>query len=47
LTGSDEYEAFQSNLVGYHDDRGDFSTDEPTMDGTASLVYFLAAKDSE
>lgn len=43
----DEYEAFQSDLVVYHDDYGDYSTNEPTMDGTASLIYLLAAKESE
>jgi peptidoglycan/xylan/chitin deacetylase (PgdA/CDA1 family) len=43
----DEYAAFQSDLVVYHDDYGDYSTNEPTMDGTASLVYLLAAKEAE
>jgi peptidoglycan/xylan/chitin deacetylase (PgdA/CDA1 family) len=43
----DEYEPFQSNLAVYHDDYGDYSTNEPTMDGTASLIYLLAAKESE
>jgi peptidoglycan/xylan/chitin deacetylase (PgdA/CDA1 family) len=43
----DEYGEFQSNLAVYHDDYGDYSTNEPTMDGTASLIYLLAAKDSE
>jgi peptidoglycan/xylan/chitin deacetylase (PgdA/CDA1 family) len=43
----DEYEAFQSDLAVYHDDYGDYSTNEPTMDGTASLIYLLAAKESE
>src|SRR5678815_1287304 len=38
---------FQSGLAVYHDDYGDYSTNEPTMDGTASLVYLLAAKESE
>ncbi|HRF17332.1 MAG TPA: glycoside hydrolase family 9 protein, partial [Chitinophagaceae bacterium] len=33
----DEYAAFQSDLAVYHDDYGDYSTNEPTMDGTASL----------
>ncbi len=41
----DQFAAFQSNLVVYHDDYGDYSTDEPTMDGTASLVYLLAAEE--
>jgi peptidoglycan/xylan/chitin deacetylase (PgdA/CDA1 family) len=43
----DEYEAFQSNLAVYHDDYGDYSTNEPTMDGTASLIYLLATKENE
>lgn len=42
----DEYAAFQSDLAVYHDDYGDYSTNEPTMDGTASLIYLLAAKES-
>lgn len=43
LREADEYAEFQSDLVVYHDDYGDYSTNEPTMDGTASLVYLLAA----
>lgn len=43
----DEYAAFQSDLVVYHDDYGDYSTNEPTMDGTASLIYLLAARENE
>ncbi|HEU0110524.1 MAG TPA: glycoside hydrolase family 9 protein [Flavisolibacter sp.] len=43
----DEYEDFQSDLVVYHDDYGDYSTNEPTMDGTATLIYLLAAKEAE
>jgi endoglucanase len=43
----DEYANFQSDLVVYHDDYGDYSTNEPTMDGTASLIYLLAAKEAE
>ena len=43
----DEYEEFQSNLAVYHDDYGDYSTNEPTMDGTASLIYLLAAKEAQ
>ncbi|MDF2190775.1 glycoside hydrolase family 9 protein [Paraflavitalea sp. CAU 1676] len=45
LNEPDEYAAFQSDLVVYHDDYGDYSTNEPTMDGTASLVYLFAAKE--
>ncbi|WP_160711232.1 glycoside hydrolase family 9 protein [Chitinophaga solisilvae] len=47
LSKPDTYAPFQSDLAVYHDDNGDYSTNEPTMDGTASLVYLLAAKDNE
>ena len=47
LANEDEYEDFQSNLAVYHDDYGDYSTNEPTMDGTASLIYLLAAKEAQ
>jgi peptidoglycan/xylan/chitin deacetylase (PgdA/CDA1 family) len=47
LKDADEYEEFQSDLAVYHDDYGDYSTNEPTMDGTASLIYLLAAKEAE
>lgn len=47
LTGEDKYADFQSGLAVYHDDSGDYSTNEPTMDGTASLIYLLAAKENE
>ncbi|WP_343304630.1 glycoside hydrolase family 9 protein [Chitinophaga niabensis] len=47
LADPDEYAAFQSSLVVYHDDYGDYSTNEPTMDGTASLIYLLALKENE
>lgn len=43
LYNEDKYAQFQSDLVVYHDDFGDYSTNEPTMDGTASLVYLMAA----
>lgn len=43
----DPYAGFQSDLVVYHDDAGDYSTNEPTTDGTASLVYLMAEKEQE
>ena len=46
LKDADEYAPFQSDLAVYHDDYGDYSTNEPTMDGTASLIYLLAAQQS-
>lgn len=47
LMHPDTYADFQSNLAVYHDDYGDYSTNEPTMDGTAILIYLLAAKEAE
>jgi len=47
LKDADEYAEFQSDLAVYHDDYGDYSTNEPTMDGTASLIYLLATKENE
>lgn len=47
LYSDDEYAPFQSKLAVYHDDYGDYSTNEPTMDGTASLIYLLAAEEAE
>ena len=43
----DTYARFQSDLAVYHDDYGDYSTNEPTMDGTASLIYLLAAMEKD
>ena len=42
----DEYADFQSDHVVYHDDYGDYVTNEPTMDGTASLIYLLGAMEN-
>lgn len=47
LADEDEYAPFQSSLAVYHDDMGDYSTNEPTMDGTASLIYLLAAMQAQ
>jgi hypothetical protein len=43
IVNGDEYSEFQSEEHVYHDDYGDYSTNEPTMDGTASLSYYLSA----
>lgn len=43
LAQPDEYARFNTGFIVYHDDVGDYSTNEPIMDGTASLVYLLAA----
>ncbi len=38
----DPYAPFQSGAAVYHDDPGDYSSNEPTMDGTASLSFYLS-----
>lgn len=42
LRHDDRHAAFQSPWVVYHDDYSDYSTNEPTMDGTASLAFMLS-----
>ena len=43
LVEADEYAPFNTGFIVYHDDVGDYSTNEPIMDGTANLAYVLAA----
>jgi len=43
LFDEDEYAPFQNGIAVYHDDMGDYSSNEPTMDGTASLSFYLSA----
>lgn len=42
-----DYERFQPDMMVYHDAIHDYSTNEPTMDGTASLTYYLSAMQKE
>lgn len=42
LFNPDEYAHLQNNYVVYHDDLGDYSTNEPTMDGTAGSIIMVA-----
>ena len=42
LAEPDEFEEFQTEHVVYHDDFGDYSTNEPTMDGTAGAIFMMA-----
>jgi endoglucanase len=42
LRDSDEYARFNTGFIVYHDDIGDYSTNEPIMDGTASLLYLVS-----
>lgn len=43
----DSFAPFQFGEAVYHDDPGDYSTDEPTMDGTASLSFYLSSMEKE
>ena len=47
LDGGNAYEEFQPGIMVYHDCMHDYSTNEPTMDGTASLTFPLAFYESE
>jgi hypothetical protein len=42
LSRPDRFERFQSREAVYHDDWQDYSTNEPTMDGTASAILLMA-----
>ncbi len=42
LIDPDEFESVQNPYVVYHDDMGDYSTNEPTMDGTAGAILMMA-----
>ena len=41
LLEADEFAPFQNDFVIYHDDVGDYSTNEPTMDGTAGSMVMM------
>ncbi len=47
LMKEDSYLPFQNGIAVYHDDMGDYSSNEPTMDGTASLTYYLSSLEKE
>ena len=42
LHDPDEFARFNTGFIVYHDDIGDYSTNEPIMDGTASVAYLLS-----
>lgn len=44
LFDEDELSRFNTGFIVYHDDYGDYSTNEPIMDGTANLTYLLSAR---
>lgn len=47
LLNDDEYANYQKGKAVYHDDIGDYSSNEPTMDGTASLSFLLSSLENE
>ncbi|MEM6378044.1 MAG: glycoside hydrolase family 9 protein, partial [Bacteroidota bacterium] len=46
LNDPDEFAEFQNDFIVYHDDIGDYSTNEPTMDGTADSIFMMALLNS-
>ncbi|WP_114747897.1 glycoside hydrolase family 9 protein [Pleomorphovibrio marinus] len=42
LHQEDKFAQVQNHHVAYHDDVGDYSTNEPTMDGTAGAILMMA-----
>ncbi len=47
MISTDKLARFHSKWAVYHDEFSDFITNQPTLDGTASLVYLLGAKQFE
>ena len=47
LYNEDSFKTFQHGIAVYHDDMGDYTSNEPTMDGTASLSFYLSSLEKE
>ncbi len=47
LYKEDKFKAFQNGIAVYHDDMGDYTSNEPTMDGTASLSFYLSSLEKD
>ena len=45
LTKPDVFEILNNGIAVYHDDLGDYASNEPTMDGTAGLAYYFAKRE--
>jgi len=43
LTKPDAFAKWNTGFIVYHDDWGDYSTNEPIMDGTANVLFLLSA----
>ncbi|MCR5710680.1 MAG: glycoside hydrolase family 9 protein [Bacteroidales bacterium] len=46
LTREDDFEVLNGGEAVYHDDIGDYSSNEPTMDGTAGLVPYFSEREA-
>lgn len=46
LRDPDNFAEFNTGIAVYHDDIGDYASNEPTMDGTAGLTYYFAAMEN-
>lgn len=46
LTKEDAFAVFNTGIAVYHDDIGDYASNEPTMDGTAGLTYYFATMEN-
>ena len=46
LMNPDSFTVFNTGIAVYHDDIGDYASNEPTMDGTAGLTYYFAAMEN-
>jgi endoglucanase len=47
LHHDDRYARFNTGRMVYHDDLGDYSTNEPIMDGTANMTYLMSSLASQ
>jgi hypothetical protein len=47
LMNKDPYVRFQNGKAMYHDDMGDYTSNEPTMDGTATLCWYFSWLESQ
>ena len=47
LRNPDAFKELNQGIAVYHDDLGDYASNEPTMDGTAGLTYYFATKENQ
>ena len=47
LRNPDAFAVLNKGIAVYHDDIGDYASNEPTMDGSAGLTYYFAAMENE